>query len=286
MKLHAATQRVGQHPLRDIAGEIVLAREQQPLQLRRTGEFLAAAHQARRVHRLRTDLRAPAANRIEVLQAKAQRIEPRMAARALRLFPMLLQPLTKRKTILRRVFLRESARVRRRRRWRLTEQFLQHPFAAQHRAGPLRIRREREHRAHAEHAAAILVRQIHAPQFCARDVQIRQPVMLRERLVEVSVVRVQQRQQARILANHRREKFNRLPIHGLAQFGRELPKASGVGLHRGLEFAHAQPLAREILRQRARLRVAEHPLHLRLQRRALVQLILRRQREQLRIGHG
>ena len=115
----------------------------------------------------------PLADGVEVLQREAERVHPRVAARADRIGAVLLHPLAHRQRPCRRCSLSfERRHVRRRRRRRRAEQVLEHPLAAHHRRGAVRIRRDRQNAALPEQAAARARRcSVDAPEVVAVDVR-------------------------------------------------------------------------------------------------------------------
>ena len=156
-----------------------------------------------------------------------------------------------------------QARHRRgRRRRRGVQQVLEDPLAAKHRRGPRRVGRHREHARLHQHAFARRVAQIDSPELGAHDA--RQPVVAGEPLVDERVLRVQELQDAAVLANDRREEEIRFLPHRLAEVVLEVGELVGVGLG-GFERTSLQPLPAELLDQRLRLRIAQHARHLRAQ---------------------
>src|SRR5260370_25175529 len=78
---HAAAQGVGQHLLGQAVGERGIALLEDRPQLRRAVERLSAGQHARGVDVLVSLFRAPGADRVEVLEAEAQRVHALMAGR-------------------------------------------------------------------------------------------------------------------------------------------------------------------------------------------------------------
>ena len=255
---HAPPQGVREHPLDQVADEqLALRLDQDRLQGHRPGELLAGGQLARGVDRLLLDLVAPAAQDVEVLEPEAERVEPGVARGALGLLAVLLEPLAEGQAVADPVVGRQ--RLDHRRRWRRgrAQQLLEHPLAAQHRAGPPRVRGQGQHRRHAEHAAAAAVLQLDAAELGAGHPV--DAVVLRQRLVEVRVVGIEQLEDRPILAEDGVEEGDGLLDHRVAQLGRVLGEEPLVGLGQVGQAADAEPLAGEVLGHRPRLRVGEHP---------------------------
>ena len=88
--------------------------------------------------------------------------------------------------------------------------------------------------------------------------------MLGQPLVQERVIGVQQVDHAAILADDALEEQLRLPLEGLAQVVVEVEQHFRTRLMHG-HIADEQPLAGEVLDERLRARVREHPPHLLLQ---------------------
>ena len=118
--------------------------------------------------------------------------------------------------------------IRRRRRNRRPEQSIQHPRAAQHRAGLAVVRSDRHHRAQIHDAGAPVVGPLHQLRLVAVNVLelVFQLVELHQPLGHVGVVAVQQFQQAAVFAQDALEDQDRFG----AQIGRHRRRVEGLQL--------------------------------------------------------
>ena len=107
-------------------------------------------------------------------------------------------------------------------------------------------------------------------------------VVAGEPFVDERVVGVQQLEDVAVLADHAAEHEFGFLLERLAQVVVEL---AAFGL-RGGELPQMQPLGREVVDQRARLRVREHSFHLALDFAGLAQPLLGGRLQQLIIGHA
>ena len=112
-------------------------------------------------------------------------------------------------------------------------------------------------------------RELHAPEVAALDV--RDPVVLRQPLVDEGVVGIEQIQDAAVLAQDAVEEQLRLLDEGLAQVVVEIRIVRDDRLV-SLEAAQIEPLPREVLRERERLRVLDHAMDLRGQHLGIAEL--------------
>ena len=171
----------------------------------------------------------------------------------------------------------------RRRRRRGAQQTLQNPLAALHHRSPVGVRGDRENAALPQQSAAVRVGERHAAEL--RAVDIGDAVVLRQALVEKSVVGVQQVQHAAVLAQHAGKEQVRFleerPAQGFIEFGEYIRIGPGEG-----QVAQIQPLAGEVLDQRLGTWIGQHPLHLVVNRGGSVQTTLFGQSEQLIVGNA
>ena len=159
--------------------------------------------------------------------------------------------------------------VRRRRRRRRAEDVLEDPLAAQHRRRAVRIRRHRQDAALTEQAAALVALvSVTRGSGCRRRWGCRSA---RQPLVHEGVVGVEQIEHAAVLAHDALEEQlrSRCGTPAAARC-RSSGKSPGVGMW-PLQVAQHQPLAGEVVDQRPRLRIGEHPPHLPLEHRRLVE---------------
>ena len=112
-----------------------------------------------------------------------------------------------------------------------------------------------------------------------RAVDVRDTVEAGQPLVQERVVRRQQLLDRPVLAHLALEEQLGLALEEPAQVVVEFGKRARVGVH-GPQVPHEQPLAAEILRQRRRTRVAQHPPDLPLQDARVPERAARRDIEQ------
>ena len=112
----------------------------------------------------------------------------------------------------------------------------------------------------AEQAEAVRIRQLDLTEALA--VNPRNPVMLREPLVDERVVGAQQLQRAAVVAQDVAEKHLGLASKTLADVVIEVREHQQVGRDLRLEVAELQPLAGEVADKSVRTFVRDHPLHL------------------------
>src|SRR5262249_23630570 len=134
----------------------------------RAGESMAVGQCAGRVDRELAVVRAPRAHRIVILQAEADRIHALMTRCTERVRAMLLQALAQRYCGSHTGFLQRRD-FGRRWRWRRAQKILQYPLAAQHRRRTCGIRRDSQHAALGEDAAALRALQAHSLKLFAVD---------------------------------------------------------------------------------------------------------------------
>ena len=104
--------------------------------------------------------------------------------------------------------------------------------------------------------------------------------MLRQPFVDERIVGIQQIQNAAVLVHDAVEEQLDLPPERLSQVVVEVRIEIDQRIV-GLQGAHVQPLAREVLDERFRSRIREHAAHLLLEHRGFFQPALRRHRHQL-----
>ncbi len=221
---------------------------------------------------------SPASDGVEPFERQADRIDHVVTPRAGRVGPMLREPLPAGQTAVHGVVL-ERRHVGQRWRRRHAEQVVEHPLAANHRRRPGRVRRDGQDAALPQQSAApAVVGQRDAPETVA--VHVRDTVVLRQPFVDERVFRVQQIENAAVLAQHAVHEQLGLAPEGLPQVVVEVRKQAHVGRHR-VEIAQVQPLRREVRHERARPFVGEHAPHLLLEHGGLSQLPRRGHRNQL-----
>ena len=109
--------------------------------------------------------------------------------------------------------------------------------------------------------------------------------MFREALVQERVVRPKQVEHAAILTNHAVDKELRLLPERLTQVVVEIREETHVRRDR-VEVAQMQPLRREVGHQVLRPWIGQHPLHLPLEHRRLVEIAARGNVQQLVVGNA
>ena len=124
---------------------------------------------------------APAADRVEILEREAERVDDAVARVARRIRAVRFEPRAHRARGFAFDVLDERLDVRRRRLRRRAEHVLEQPCAAQHRRRAVRVRRREQHAALAEQAQAVLVGELDAAEALAANVV--DAVVARERLV-------------------------------------------------------------------------------------------------------
>ena len=196
---------------------------------------------------------------------------------------MLLDELADRQAVGRRLVVGELRDVLGRLGQPLAQQALEQPVAAQDRAGARRARLLRQDRAQGQHAAAaVRLDAVHPTPLGA--VHARDAVMLRQRLVQECVVRVDQFEHRAVAGEQVGEEPDGLLVQVGADLGegREVPLALLVV---GVEVADLQPLAGELGGQAAGPLVADHPPRLRGQHVGVVEPARGGQPRQLVVGH-
>ena len=176
----------------------------------------------------------------------------------------------------------ERGHIRRRRRWRRTEDVLQDVLAANDDRRPRRIAGDGEHAAMAQHAAALVRRELDAPEL--RSGHALDAVVGRQQLVEERVPRVDELADRTVLAQDPVEEHPRLGLHRVAQLGPPGGELLRVRLD-AVEISNLEPLAGKILRHREGLRIGEHPRQLRLEDLRRAQPAPFGQRQQLLVRH-
>ena len=192
--------------------------------------------------------RAPGADGVEVLEREADRIHHLVAAGADRVRPMLRHLLAHRARLLSFLGLLQRRHVGRRRRRRRAEDVVEDPLAAHDRRRPLGVRRDRQNAALPEQPFPRLVGDRHAAEVAAVDVG--DPVVPRQPLVDERVVRPQQVEHVPVLAHDAVEEQLGLALERLPQVVVEVGKLVGVRQH-APHVAQLQPLAGEVADQRA-----------------------------------
>ena len=178
----------------------------------------------------------------------------------------------------------EHARVGRRRgRW-VAKDHVEHPLAALGRAGAIGVRSRRQHRAHPEHAAAMILRlERHALHLLRghtvdavelREIGIHEGVIARDQVENRAVLGAQIVAKRGHLLAHR-------ALHVVVE-SREKLRARA----RFADFVRAQPAEKKAGGEPLRALVREQPLHLRFEHRGLRELIFLRRREQFLVWNG
>ena len=177
--------------------------------------------------------------------------------------------------------------IGRRRRDVFAEQLVDHPEAALDGTGPLRLRVLRQEHGHAQHAAATAFVQSGPRVPIRRSVpRKRQAVVLGEPLVDERGIAVEQFRDRPIVLDQVRDEPRRLLEHGLFQRVVERGEHLPVDGFLREEVAVAEPLAEELQREAADLRVLEHPANLLAQDALVAELARLREGQQLLIGHA
>ena len=125
-------------------------------------------------------------------------------------------------------------------------------------------------------------RQRHAPEL--RAVNVRHAVVLRQALIEERVVGPQQVEHAAVLLDDALEKELGLLTEGPPQIVVEHREHPPIGHNRG-EIPQIQPLSGEVVDQRFRARVRQHPPNLLLEHLRIAQLSASREVEELVVGN-
>ena len=171
--------------------------------------------------------------------------------------------------------------VWRRWRWRRPENIVQEVLAADHRRGPGRVRRDRQHAPVAQQSCPPGTTQPYAPEM--RPIHVPDPIEARQPFVRERVVRRQQLLERAILTQLALEEQLGLAQEGVTEVVVEFGKRPRVGIHR-LQVPDVEPLAAEICHKRRRSTIGKHPPNLRVQdawspecpaRRHIEQLIIR-----------
>ena len=180
---------------------------------------------------------------------------------------------------------RQRRHVRRRIRRTHAEDVPHDPLAAGHRRGPFGLRGGDQKRALAQQPAAQI--QVGAERDAAElaSVDVRDPVVPGQPLVDEGVVRVEQIGNASVLADDAVEQQLDFAPHGLAQ------RVVEVGIQQrqradALQAPQVQPLAREVDRQRLRPRILEHAANLALENDGILEPPLTGDGDQLIVGDG
>ena len=209
-----------------------------------------------------------------------------MAVDARRVLAVGLQPLPDRQAVGEDVVGRDRADVCRGRGHRRADDAPEHPVAALHGAGPPRRRRGRQHGTQAEQAPAVVLRQTVDPgEGVARGRADRDPVVLGERPVEERVVGKDDLVDGPVLPDDVLEEGDGLLVQRRPEPVGELGEPAGIDALEPVEAVEPQPLAEELRREPARLRVAQHPAGLALQLRGLPQPAPGGRRAELLVGH-
>ena len=181
-----------------------------------------------------------------------------------------------------RVFRRQRRDVGRRRRRGRGEQIVEHVLAAQHGRGACRVGSDRQDAALAEQPAAPAVR----PKLDAAEVaalNVRDPVVLGEPLVDERVLGRQELEHAAAAAKHAVDEQLRLALERRAQRDVVVGKEKDVGVfHR--DVAQEQPLRREVRDHGLGACVGQHALYLRAQHAGIAQRAVLGGRKQLVVG--
>ena len=119
----------------------------------------------------------------------------------------------------------------------------------------------------------------------ARAVHMRNVVVLRQPLVQPSVIRLQQVEHAAVLAQHVLEKQFRLATHRLPQVVIEVGKQSAIRRD-GFQVSQIQPLPREVRHERLCSRIGKHPPRLPREHFWLTQHVARGDLQQFVIGNA
>ena len=191
---------------------------------------------------------------------------------------MLFHPLPDRSGLLCSFGFFERRNIRRRQRRRGAQKVFQNPFAARHRRGPVRDRSHQQETRLAQQAPPRVVRHWDAAEAAAAN--IRNPVVLGQRLVDESVVRVKQIDHAAIFAQDAFEQHLRLVPERLPQI---VVKSAGFGTG-ALQLPQVQPLVAEVGHQRFRFLIRQHAARLLFEHRGIVQLALHGQVQKLIVG--
>src|SRR5690606_31784330 len=123
----------------------------------------------------------------------------------------------------------------------------------------------------------------HAPEL--RAVDVGDSVMSRKPLIDERVIGRQQLENAAVLANDAAEEELDLAPEGLAQRAVEVREQLDDGLARR-DAAHVEPLPGEVLNERLRAGIRDHPLHLLLEHGRIAEAAFGRHRDQLLIRNA
>src|SRR5882762_577593 len=257
--LEAAAERVDHQLLGDGGRELLGARSHPVPQAGRTRKPRAVWQRGGRIDDRVPVAGAPLAGGIEVLERKSQRVHARVTARAYRVGAMLLHPLSQRQHLAAALVVLERPGVRRRRWRRRAQHVVEDPLAAADDGGSIGEGGQREEAALPQQAATVLVGNRHAAEMAA--VNVRNPVVFGQALVDERVVGSQKIEQAAVLAQHTLKEELRLAPEIPSQVLPEVREQELVW-RRAFNRPELQPLAVEIHRERIRSRVRQHPADL------------------------
>src|SRR6187549_3853603 len=194
---------------------------------------------------------------------------------------MLLHDLAHRTLLLAVLVLLERFDVRRRRRWRRAEKVFENPGAAQYRRRAVRVRRRQQHRALAEQAPAVGIRERDATEAIAPD--IRNAVVQREPLVDERVVGGEQLENRAILSEDAVHEQFHFTAEGGAQAVVEVREDDRVRIDL-FECPHLQPLKGETGHERFGSRIGQQSTHLRFENSRRGQRTALGRRQQFIVG--
>ena len=267
-ELHAASERVAEELAAELAEEVLAARGCE------VGAEAVEALDGGAVWQVRAGvnrepgriLAAGAADGIETLQRKTERIDPPVASGAFFVAAVTFDELALGESGGR--FLGQDGHAFRRTRQFLTEDDFAEPVAAQDGTGARGAALFREGAGKSEDAStALRANAIDAPPVIPFRIEA---VMLRERPVHERVIRIEQRKHGAVLLEQIHEEAHGLLLHVAPQTDERREMALALFIERR-DIAHVQPLASKLRGKTAHLRILHHAPGLRRQHFGIAQ---------------
>ena len=190
-------------------------------------------------------MRPPPAHGVICFEAKADRIHQVMAARTIRVGPMLFSPLPQR-YVGAQAALHQHRYIGRRGRRGRPQQILQDPLPPHRNRRPGRVRRNRQNRTLPQQASPLIRINIHSPELFA--IHSRNTVVPGQWPVQIGEWGVNEIQYTPVFTNDRGNKLQRLGAHVAQKLVVDGSKPRAIRL-RSAKIAQLQPLSREIIHQ-------------------------------------
>ena len=255
--------------------------DQRRAQAHRAVQRAAVVHLAARVHRHEAVVLPPPAGGVEVLERQADRVHDLVAARARRVFAMLLHALAHRQHGFVVHRFRQRRHVGRRQRRRSAQQHFEHVLAARHRRRAVGQRGLGQDGAPAEQPEAVRVGERHPAEL--RTGHVGHPVVLRQHVVHEGVVGGEQVEQAAVFTHDAVEEQLHFTPHRLRQVAREVGEDRGLRVH-VRQTREPQPLRGEMRGEALGARVGQHAPDLLLEHGWRAQLPVARQLDERVVG--